>query len=453
MERRDVVFKKTWLLSVLLIPLLLLSACQSKEVEEETSEEVTLKVVYYDQNRFNRDYGDLFSAKYPNITIEVLPITYYSNQQTNSADSIRQFMQVNEPDIVLLRDNDLGALSEKNELLNLSPLIDKDKYDIGSMLPSVIDLIKRAGEGEIYGLAPTFGNTALFYNKDLFDELSIDYPTDNMTWNDVLLLSQQFSGHDAAYGFFRGRNSDLFNFVTIRIGRNSGIEFYNARDKRITMNTESWKSIFSAVIDSYKKDSIFLGTSELQKSFKSSEEVNIKYGSNLFIMGKAAMTTDSISLVSDLETGKQYFKDIPSFNWGVVTTPVDPFNPNETNTFYLNNIFAINAKSDKVKAAWKFIKYANSEEVAKAKSKSSPELLTRFENMKELYGYDIEAFYKLKPIGNYYRSDYLPDEFYEEFMSLGNEEISKVIQGTNTLEDALITIEKTGQSIFNKYTN
>jgi multiple sugar transport system substrate-binding protein len=452
MARRGInlMSKKILLLNAILI-LLLLSACQPKDIEKE--EEVTLKVVYYDQNTFNRDYGDLFSTKYPNIKIEVLPITYYSSPKNSGEDSIRQYMLANLPDIVLLRDIDLGTLSQKNELLNLSPLIKEDKYDIDNMLPSVIDLLKKSGEGEIFGLAPTFENTALYYNKDIFNKLGIDYPTDNMTWNDVLLLSQRFSENDSAYGFYKGKNSSLFNFVIKRIGYISGINFYNAKDKIITVNTESWRSIFRLIVDGYNKKSIFLETSQERKSFKFSDEAKIKYGTNLFIMGKAAMTTDSISLASDLENAKQSSKSIPAINWEVVTIPVDPSNPNETNSFHLDRIFAINAKSQKVKASWELIKFINSEELAKFKSKSSTELLTRYGNMKEMYGHDVEAFYKLKPSGNYYNSDNLPDEFYQEFMTFGNDEIFKVIQGTSRLEDALLTIERTGQVILNKYVN
>jgi multiple sugar transport system substrate-binding protein len=68
-----------------------------------------------------------------------------------------------------------------------------------------------------------------------------------------------------------------------------------------------------------------------------------------------------------------------------------------------------------------------------------------------MYGHDIEAFYKLKPNGQFYNSDGLPDAFHKEFNALGKDEIFKVIQGTSTLEDALIAIEENGQALLNKY--
>ncbi|QJD83921.1 ABC transporter substrate-binding protein [Cohnella herbarum] len=415
-------------------------------------ENVTLKVVYYDQNMFNRDYGELFASRYPNIDVEVLPITYYSNPQNNGVDSISQYIITNQPDVVLLRDIDLITLSQKKELVNLSFLIKEEKYDLSTMLPSVIDLIRKLGDGDIYGLAPTFENTALFYNKDIFDKAGIDYPVDNMTWKDVLLLSQRFNGNESAYGFYKGKNSSLFNFVIKRIGYLSGINFYNAKDKKITLNTAFWKSIFEQVIEGYHNKSLFLDTNqEIKSRYKFSDEVDIVYGSNLFVKGKAAMTIDSIALASDIEKAQQALKNITPMNWAVVTMPVDPLNPDETTALHLNQIFSINAKSQNIEAAWELIKFINGEEWAKLKSKSSSVLLTRFENMKEMYGHDIEAFYKLKPNGKFYNSDGLPDAFHKEFNALGNEEILKVIQGTSTLEDALIEIEKNGQVILNKY--
>ncbi|MFC4305238.1 ABC transporter substrate-binding protein [Cohnella boryungensis] len=430
--------------------ILLLSACQTNE--KKVVENVTLKVVYYDQNMFNRDYGELFASRYPNIDVEVLPITYYSNSQNNGVDSISQYILTNQPDVVLLRDIDLIELSRKNELVNLSFLIKEEKYDLSTMLPSVIDLIKELGDGDIYGLAPTFENTALFYNKDIFDQAGVDYPVDNMTWKDVLLLSQRFNGNESAYGFYKGKNSSLFNFVIKRVGYLSGINFYNAKDKKITLNTPFWKSVFEQVIEGYRNKSLFLDTNqEIKSRYKFSEESDIAIGSNLFVKGKAAMTIDSIAFVSDIEKAQQALKNSTPMNWGVVTTPVDPLNPAETTAFHLSQLFAINAKSQNIEAAWELIKFINGEEWAKLKSKSSSVLLTRFENMKEMYGYNIEAFYKLKPNGRFYNSDGLPDAFYKEFNAFGNDEIFKVIQGTSTIEDALIAIEKNGQVILNKY--
>lgn len=442
------------LLSLAISMSLLLGACQSGK--REIVENVTLKVVYYDQNTFHRDYGELFAAKHPGIEIEVLPITYYSNAPDggtdSTADNISEYMLSKGPDVVLLRDIDLQALAQNNELVNLSPLIQEDNYDLSSMLPSVIDLIKKRGDGDLYGLAPTFQNTALYYNKDIFDQARIGYPVDYMTWQDVLHLSQSFNGNESVYGFYKGKNASLFNFVTKRIGYLSGIHFYNAKEKKITLNTDFWRSVFEQVIQGYKNNSLFLETSqEIQTRYKLSEEADIIVGSNLFLQGKAAMTYDSISLASDIEKAQQASASNTPLNWGVVTMPVDPLNPDETTAFHLNQIFAINAKSQHVDAAWELIKFINGEELAKIKSKSSPALLTRIQNSKDMYGRDIEAFYKLKPNGRYYSSDDLPDAFYEQFNAFGNAKLEEVIEGASTLEDALIEIENKGQAILSQF--
>lgn len=432
------------LMGFILTSLVIISACKNNEVDNQ--EEVTLKVVYYDKNLFNQDYGNLFASRFPNIHIEVLPITYYSNSKNTDVDSIRKYIQDNEPDVVLLRDVDLKSLAQKGELVDLSPLIKKNKFDVDHLMPSVVELLKNPEDGDVYGLAPTFETSALYYNKDLFDRAGIDYPTDEMSWSDVLRLSQRFSGNDTAYGFYKGKNANLFNFVIMRIGYISGINYYNASTQKMTLNTDSWRSIFRSVIDAYKKNSIFLETSQEPKRFNFSDQAKIQYGSNLFIMGKAAMTLDTVDLVRDLESSKQ------KLNWGVATVPVDPTNPSVTNAFHLDRIFAINGQSQHVDAAWKLIEFINSDEVAKFKSKSTSDLSTRDGVTKEMFGHDIEAFYKLKPTGNFYTANPLPNDFYNEFMSFGNDELTKVIGGESTLDEALDRINQEGQTLLDKYT-
>lgn len=57
-------------------------------------------------------------------------------------------------------------------------------------------------------MAPSISTRALFYNKDLFDRYGVPYPTNAMTWDDVLALAKRFptkgEGEGRIYGFGSG---------------------------------------------------------------------------------------------------------------------------------------------------------------------------------------------------------------------------------------------------------
>lgn len=61
--------------------------------------------------------------------------------------------------------------------------------------PALLERVRQQGNGEIYALP--FGKNvyALYYNKDLFDELQITYPTDGMTWDEVFALAWRIKDH------------------------------------------------------------------------------------------------------------------------------------------------------------------------------------------------------------------------------------------------------------------
>lgn len=49
------------------------------------------------------------------------------------------------------------------------------------------------GKNQLYGLPIEISLTAMFYNKDIFDKLGKDYPTDNMTWDEVIDLARELT--------------------------------------------------------------------------------------------------------------------------------------------------------------------------------------------------------------------------------------------------------------------
>ena len=117
---------------------------------------------------------------------------------------------------------DMGTYSKmasEGKLTELDSLIERDKYNIESIYPALIDILKEKGEGKLYGLVPTFHRNVIFYNADLFAEHGIEPPHDGMTWQDIIDTARRFptDGDEDArvYGFGRDSYGGMtsYNFV------------------------------------------------------------------------------------------------------------------------------------------------------------------------------------------------------------------------------------------------
>ncbi|MNP29916.1 hypothetical protein D3C76_1229650 [compost metagenome] len=173
-----------------------------------------------------------------------------------------------------------------------------------------------------------------------------------------------------------------------------------------------------------------------------------------FIMGKAAITTSGAYMLQTMQQAKTSISDFKPFELGIVTGPVDSAEPNATRDIYFNEIFAINAKSPNVDAAWEFIKFVNGEDYAKVKSKTMNNgLLSRMGYSTEFEGVNLEVFYKLKPKLDqkyYTRAEKIPQSFNTEYDPIVEREIGLVQEKKKSLDDALKTIEEEGQVVLDK---
>jgi len=69
--------------------------------------------------------------------------------------------------------------------------IDRDKVDM-SKFPQALKEIY-SYNGKAYGIPKDYDTIALFYNKAIFDEKKVPYPTDNWTWEDLRSAAQKLT--------------------------------------------------------------------------------------------------------------------------------------------------------------------------------------------------------------------------------------------------------------------
>jgi multiple sugar transport system substrate-binding protein len=96
------------------------------------------------------------------------------------------------PDVLFL--TPVLPYAAQGVLENLDPYIEEAGYDLEDYWPSLLDLAMY--EGSVYGFPRDIGLEVLYYNKDIFDEVGIEYPNDEWTWDDLRTAAEALTVRD-----------------------------------------------------------------------------------------------------------------------------------------------------------------------------------------------------------------------------------------------------------------
>lgn len=435
--------------SAIIMAMILLLAVVTSGCSNDSDEEITevdpniqaaLKVMHFNEKHFHNTYGNFFTAKFPNVEIEVISTQYlFSVPPERQKEAFMEMIKEKQPDVIMLEVSQMEELVQEDALYRLDAVIKRDNFDIENILPAVTEKIKEAGGGSLYGLAPRFNSNALFYNIDLFNQYNIELPRDRMTWDEVFELAQRFptsgSESERIYGFANSNTMDDSVASTIfTLGMTEGLSYVSSDAKKVSMDSEQWRGIMERVVKAYKSGAI--NTSSDQGA------------NDLFIGNRIAMRYEGSFYLSQI-TYQDNKKGKP-LNWGIVTVPVDPSNPNMTGPLSISDLFGINAASPNKSLAWEFIKLANSEQVAKALSKTLDlSLSTRPAFVTDMNGKQLDAFYALGVSGERsQRYDKLPRGF--NMSSIIQKAISGVIADEHTLDEAVNMIQELGNGLLTR---
>jgi len=163
--------------------------------------------------KFNAQYGDKYE-----LVMDIVPnATAYDVLKTQIASG-------DVPDIVGpvgVR----GLWSFEGAWLDLAPYVEKYSYDLSDFNPALIDFYQLGPQGQV-GLPFAVYPSALWYNKDLFDEAGLDYPPhewgapyadgDDWTFDKLrdlaLFLTVDGDGNDATMDGFDPGNVAQFGY-------------------------------------------------------------------------------------------------------------------------------------------------------------------------------------------------------------------------------------------------
>lgn len=105
------------------------------------------------------------------------------------------------PDVFWMHINEASKYMSNDMLLDLTDYVAADDaIDLDNYYEGIVELYSY--DGSQYALPKDHDTIALLYNKAIFDEYGIDYPTDDWTWDDYAAVAAQITEAGAADGVY-----------------------------------------------------------------------------------------------------------------------------------------------------------------------------------------------------------------------------------------------------------
>ncbi|MER5490406.1 MULTISPECIES: N-acetylglucosamine/diacetylchitobiose ABC transporter substrate-binding protein [unclassified Streptomyces] len=280
--RRDLI-KRSAALGVIAVPTMsFLSACASgdggggdSKVEkgEKTAENplavnetAQLEFVLFDGG-FGKEYAEDANKLYEKKYSKAPKVKFLPTQKIQSTLQPR-FNQGNPPDLI---DNsgaeqmDMGVLAGKNQLLDLTPLLDAPSIDDpnkkvrDTLRPGIVEMGQFDGK-EVWILYYTYTVYGVWYSQKALDSLEVEYP---QTWDQMLEVCKKAKSKGIAPWTYAGKHPYYLPFSLYpMIGKRGGADVLDAIDN---LEPNAWKhpavkECFELYYELFRKGYILKGT-------------------------------------------------------------------------------------------------------------------------------------------------------------------------------------------------
>lgn len=313
------------------------SAEEAQEAVDLAGTETTEEAVEITYANFNASGGneetlqkmyEAFHEEYPNITVNIETIgydDYFTQMQTRVAGGTA-------PDCYELNIENFAAYANKGVLAELTG-IDTSGYNATALNAFSVN-------GKQYGVPGNFSNVVLIYNKDLFDQAGVSYPTDDWTWDDAMDACEKISAlGDDIYGIYQPITFNEFFKVAAQYG--GGV--LNADKTEFTINSE--ENLKAATMMISKVTDTNVQPTEAQMGGMGDWD--------LFESGRLGMIPTGIWAFNT-------FADACDFNWDICVEP----GGTQKATHFFSNALVVNADSDKKEAAATWINWLASSDTS-----------------------------------------------------------------------------------------
>jgi len=135
-----------------------------------------------------------FEARHPDIKLDILIV-----DQPDIPIKLEGMIAAGEPLDVWSSSWGAGGPPEVGHLMtDLTPLIERDEFDLGDFVPEIVQIFVR--KGKLLGLPLLSVPTFVYYNMKIFDEAGVPYPPldwddDSWTWDAMVEVAKKLT-HD-----------------------------------------------------------------------------------------------------------------------------------------------------------------------------------------------------------------------------------------------------------------
>lgn len=164
------------------------------------SDPVTLRMAYYNAGGqteidYRQAQADEFMALHPNVTLKMEPVGDWG-------EVITPQIAAGEAADVIWADTDTGygKFAGIGTYQSLNPFIEKDGYDLSPWPTTMIDHFRNPDGGLLLLPNSNLGFNFVYYNKKLFDEANLPYPTNEWTIDDLTSTARKLAKPGEQWG-------------------------------------------------------------------------------------------------------------------------------------------------------------------------------------------------------------------------------------------------------------
>ena len=198
-------------------------------------------------------------------------------------------------------------------------------------------------DGSTYGIPVGFTTHCLFYNKDLFDQAGLEYPTADWTWDDLQAAAKTISEKTDAKGFSFQMKPDPYDFE-MYLWSNGSAYCNEEGEMDGSLNSDESKEAFQMFQDME------------EEGYATATEGD---GTDEFRAGSTAMYVYGSWSINTLNED--------GVNYGVTTIPAFADAGQDSVSILSSSGLSMSKDSEHKDAAWEFIKYWTNEECNKAR--------------------------------------------------------------------------------------
>lgn len=296
------------------------------------------------------------------------------------------------PDVFWMHSDYAQIYMENDVLLDLTQYIADDGVDMSQYYEGITAIYTR-DDGNIYAVPKDHDTIALLYNKALFDEAGVEYPTNDWTYEDMYEAAKAITENtaDDTYGVAMNTSNDQdgwYNYVYAYGGN-----VVNAEKTDTAIDSAESKEAMEMV-----RKMLTVATPQAVVAESGTD--------SLFMSGKVAMITQGSWMVNSFYTAEN------SADYAWAEMPYADVNGDgecqkeERQTCYNGLGWAASAATSDPAAAWSLIKYLGSEEAQIKQSElgvtmsSIPGCSDQFADSFE--GMDLSAFTDIEENGTLY---------------------------------------------------